>query len=308
MICGAALMAAGPVYDVDVEKDVVYAVAEGYWTEGRGAKGKYDFLFRKKGKPAPVELKMDIYKPAGDSQAAGGGRDCGDASRTGDGASGRPLLLMFHGGAYYNGSKNELGQTEWCRYFASRGYVAASVDYRMGFKLNKADITRAENDAIADAAAALKYLLGREDLHVNPDSVFLVGTSAGAAISLALAYGTAAPLPCRIRAIGNLWGYVHDLGVLENARVPIISFQSERDPMVPYREGYSLGARRLTEKAYGTRLIHEKAVSLGIPAEHHPCPEKQHRLHLDNKGNLTPRFYEIRDSLERFFREQSATE
>ena len=158
---------------------------------------------------------------------------------------------------------------------------------------------------------------------MNPDSVFLAGTSAGAAISLALAYGTAgteraagtaseapavSPLPCRIRAIGNLWGYVHDLGVLENARVPIISFQSERDPMVPYREGYSLGARTLTEKAYGTRLIHEKAVSLGIPAEHHPCPEKQHRLHLDNKGNLTPRFYEIRDSLERFFREQSATE
>lgn len=321
MICGAALMAAGPVYDVEVEKDVVYAVAEGYWTEGRGAKGKYDFLFRKK-KASQVELKMDIYKPEGS--------DAGN----GVGAPERPLLLMFHGGAYYNGSKNELGQTEWCRYFASMGYVAASVDYRMGFKLNKADITRAENDAVADAAAALSYLLSRKDLKVDPDRVFLVGTSAGAAISLALAYGTAAtapsdpadsaatdshaaaslagpaaaPLPCRIRAIGNLWGYVHDLGVLENARVPIISFQSERDPMVPYREGYSLGARTLTEKAYGTRLIHEKAVSLGIPAEHHPCPEKQHRLHLDNKGNLTPRFYEIRDSLERFFLEQSAAE
>ena len=100
MICGAALMAAGPVYDVEVEKDVVYAVAEGYWTEGRGAKGKYDFLFRKK-KASQVELKMDIYKPEGSDAGNGGG------------APERPLLLMFHGGAYYNGSKNELGQTEW---------------------------------------------------------------------------------------------------------------------------------------------------------------------------------------------------
>ena len=86
---------------MEIEQDVIYSIAEGYWAEGRGAKGKLDFMFRKKGKPAPLELKMDIYKPVGD----------GDA--------GRPLLILSHGGAYYNGSKDELGQVEWCRYFAS---------------------------------------------------------------------------------------------------------------------------------------------------------------------------------------------
>ena len=52
---------------------------------------------------------------------------------------------------------------------------------------------------------------------------------------------------------------------------------------------------------YGTRAVHEKALSLGLRAEHHPCPEKRHRLHLDRDGNYTSRFYEIRDAMAAFF-------
>ena len=76
--------------------------------------------------------------------------------------------------------------------------------------------------------------------------------------------------------------------------------------MVPYEEGYpasKLAKRlgRISDYYYGTHAIHEKAVSLGISAEHHPCPEPRHALHLDENFEFTPRFEEIRDAMAAFF-------
>ena len=115
-------------------------------------------------------------------------------------------------------------------------------------------------------------------------------------VLVAVAYGTD-EFQGRVRAVANLWGFVHDLDILENACVPILSFQSEKDPVVPYREGRPI----MTAYTYGTWAIHQKAIALGIPSQHHPCPEKGHRLHLDKAGALTPMFYEIRDAMASFF-------
>lgn len=302
---GDALPYTVPVYCVSVESDVVYCVTDGYWTEGPDhGVPPAGYWAKPLGPRRPLGLKMDIYTPEGDE------------SQT------RPLLLMMHGGAYLIGSKDETGQTEWCKHFASLGYVAVSIDYRLGFPLNRQGILKAEADALDDARAALKYLLGREDLRIDPQRVFAAGTSAGGALALGLAYGASDSVPanpadssstspstippCRILAIGNLWGYVRDLDILENANVPILSFQSELDPIVPYREGFPMGIR-LAGRAYGTKAVHDKARELGIPAEHFPCPEKAHRLHLDKDGILTQRFYDIRDALTTFFAQHMAS-
>ena len=281
---GDALPYTVPVYGVSVEADVIYCVTDGYWTEGpdHGLPPAVDWT-KPLGPRHPLGLKMDIYTPEGDEHTT------------------RPLLLMMHGGAYLIGSKDETGQTEWCKHFASLGYVAVSIDYRLGFPLNKQGILKAEADALDDARAALKFLLEREDLRIDPQRVFAAGTSAGGALALGLAYGNPDSLPPhRILAIGNLWGYVRDLDILENANVPILSFQSELDPVVPYQQGYPMGIR-LAGRAFGTKAVHDKARELGIPAEHFPCPEKAHRLHLDKDGILTQRFYDIRDALTTFF-------
>ena len=296
-----------PRYGVTVEKDVVYSVVQGYWDEGpdHGVPEVGELASTVKA-PRELSLRMDIYLPEGDNAAA------------------RPLLLMMHGGAYLIGSKDEKGQTGWCRHFASLGYVAATIDYRLGFPLGRQGLLKAETDALDDARAALGFLLGREDLRIDPERVFAAGTSAGAAMALGLAYGwaggaeappepapaarpahafaapAAAPPPFRIRAVANLWGYVRDLSVLRNASVPILSFQSEADPIVPYRVGFPLGIH-LAGKAYGTKAVYDKARELGIPCAHVPCPEKAHRLHLDGHGALTPRFTDIRDRMTAFF-------
>ena len=160
-----------PSFGVEVLADVVYGRADGYWSEAPERRPFPVGMMVWEGmKRRPQDLKMDIYQPAGDPSAT------------------RPLLLMMHGGAYWIGNKGEKGQVAWCRHFASLGYVAASIDYRLGFRPHKAAIVKAEWDAVEDADCALVYLLGREDLRIDPERVFVAGTSAGATTALHLAY------------------------------------------------------------------------------------------------------------------------
>ena len=278
-----------PAFEIAVERDVPYSTADGYWSHAPVGKVWASVrLFFRNFRPKPVTLDMDIYKPSG------------------DGAEKRPLLLMMHGGSFFFGDKEEAGQAGWCRYFASLGYVAASINYRLGFHAGKKKFRRAEQRATEDADAALGYLLGREDLRIDPDRVFVAGTSSGAITALSLAFRREGR---RICAVGNLWGSVHDLSVLENASSPILSFQSVNDPVMPYDGGYPIKALSLVtqlfiDRMYGTHAIHEKALSIGLKSEHHPCEERRHRLHLDDEGRYTPRFYEIRDAMVKFFAEQ----
>jgi Esterase/lipase len=107
-----------PTYDVTVEQDVPYATVDGYYTHAPVGKKSSTFkLLFHSGIPKPVTLEMDIYTPAGAPDTT------------------RPLLLMMHGGSFFIGNKAEPGQAGWCRYFASLGYVAVSIDYRLGYHL-----------------------------------------------------------------------------------------------------------------------------------------------------------------------------
>src|SRR4051812_27343269 len=61
-----------------------------------------------------VILTMDIYQPAGDT------------------AEIRPLIVWAHGGSFIGGTKNDGDVTSLCNHFAKRGYVCASINYRLG--------------------------------------------------------------------------------------------------------------------------------------------------------------------------------
>jgi len=281
-----------PQWTVEVQRDVVYTTVEGHWSEAPvGEKGTVFKLLPKTLQTQPLDLAMDIYLPVGDD------------------APSRPLLLMMHGGSFFVGNKAEKGQAGWCEYFASLGYVAVSIDYRLGFRASKRDVLAAEQRALEDADAALRYLLGRPDLRIDPDRIFAAGTSAGAMTALNLAFRPAGDHP-HIRAVGNFWGSVHDLEVLNNSDTAILSFQSPNDPVMPYEEGYPfktqgerawLPMKAFSEVMYGTLAVHEEAQRLGLRAEHHPCPEPRHRLHIGDDGEYTARFYEIRDRMAEFF-------
>lgn len=277
---------------IRVERGVVYARAEGYWTSAREEAGfALGSMMKKLGHKHKLDLDMDIYTPIDDNTAA------------------RPLLLMLHGGSFFFGNKEEKGQSAWCVHFASMGYIAASINYRLGFKISKKDIGRAEEDAIEDALAALNYLLNRKDLKIDPDMVFAAGTSAGASTVMCLAFRKDAP---KIKAVCSLWGSLHDLSAMGDSTTAILSYQSVKDPVMPYGVGYPFikkdGALwpptwMFIRKMYGTGAIHAKALELGLRSEHHPVQEPGHRLHIGKDGNFTPLFYEIQDRMTAFFAE-----
>ena len=284
-----------PQYAVEVERDVVYAQAEGYWTHAPvGEKGTVRRLLPELRHTRLLDLNLDIYKPA----------DAGDGPR--------PLLLMMHGGSFFVGYKEEKGQAAWCEYFASLGYVAVSINYRLGFQPTRKDLLAAEMRAREDADAAMDYLLARDDLRIDRSHLFAAGTSAGAMTALRLAFRPEQDRP-QFRAIANLWGSVHDLDVLEQGNAAILSFQSPDDPVMPYGRGYPFQTAQFhfqlpvwlfTDEMFGTLAVHERATALGLRTEHHPCTEPRHRLHIGDDGDFTPRFYEIRDRMAAFFAEE----
>ena len=248
------------LYQVKVRSEEKYGTAKGFWTSypdtHEGPVAVYwrkfkDILWQQIAKDVrkDLDLTMDIYYPV-DGGAPG---------------TGRPLLLLIHGGAFLNGDKalEEEAMVGWANYFASLGYVVASMNYRCGFLPTTNEVNRAGYRAVQDANAAVRYLLQDKSLAIDPNLVFVAGASSGAITALNLAFmeesdrpsitsdsssrygdegaiGSIMPpdtMSFTVRAVGNLWGAVSDTSILANRNVPVISFQSVNDPVVPYDTG-----------------------------------------------------------------------
>ncbi len=136
-------------------------------------------------------LRLDLYLP-----------QCEDALQQ----TRRPLLVWIHGGAFLAGTKEDVSIANFCRQFARRGYVCASLNYRLGFisdTLNwqcnypnypcvfaqdTAEWIRAWYRGVQDAKGALRFLIHRATQYrIDPDNVFLAGESAGSFVALGAA-------------------------------------------------------------------------------------------------------------------------
>lgn len=134
------------------------------------------------------KLTMDLFLPI-----------CDDVNQV----STRPLLIWIHGGAFLAGDKNDPSIQAMCRSFAKRGYVTASIDYRLGFisdskawncnyndyecifATDSVEWSRAYYRGVQDAKGALRYLINRnQEFRIDPDNVFVAGESAGSFIAL----------------------------------------------------------------------------------------------------------------------------
>ncbi|MBF25156.1 MAG: hypothetical protein CMP49_01370 [Flavobacteriales bacterium] len=129
-------------------------------------------------------LQMDIYSPDEDV----------------DICSNRPLIILAHGGSFIGGSKTNPTMVDLCETFARRGYVAASINYRLATNSSVLGpisglfwMTNLENgikviySAMTDAKAAVRFF--RKDFSENGNQygidnnqIWMGGNSAGACL------------------------------------------------------------------------------------------------------------------------------
>jgi para-nitrobenzyl esterase len=177
----------GP-FEVLIEEDLVFASGLGHTASSV--------------EPSPIPLKLDVYSPESNS-------------------TDRPVLMFIHGGGFTGGIKHKPEIVEMGHYFASRGWVFVSVDYRTTEELGNLDgksedeiveyysgiapeewirhsFTGAESTkqiqqsvamyaAQRDCKAALRWVVAHaDDYRIDTEQIAVGGASAGAITTVAL--------------------------------------------------------------------------------------------------------------------------
>ncbi len=308
-----------PKYDFTKTSDVKYGTAKGFWTsypmeDDTNYTRMILKLLPKTAAPKKLDLFLDLYTPDDSLQK-------------------HPLLVLLHGGAFFFGDKGNRNMRVWCENFAKCGYVVASVNYRLGFAISKNSIQQCGYQAIQDAHAALRHLVANaEEYRIDPDYIFLAGTSAGSITALGAAFMNNENCPpfvtknklqkkcgslhtsgnehrdkVKIRAIANMWGAVYDLHELDGSRIPVVSFHGTSDKVVPFDHGFPFsGVRsklgeRMFDEMYGSQAIHRHLDTIHVRNKLYPLEGCGHAPYQEKNGTLNNHYYFIQDKIQEFF-------
>jgi para-nitrobenzyl esterase len=232
----------------------------------------------------PQQLDLDVFQPAGDT------------------ASNRPLILLFHGGSFIGGQRNDAVMLGLCNTFAKRGYVTATASYRLG--VNTANIGSLDREfvkaalrATHDAKAAVRFFKRSVAEQGNPygidtNRIYVGGYSAGAIAAIHLAYFTDTLLSStlvnqEIAGLGlglegnsgnpgytstaagvmNIAGAVLDTALIKTGAVTGIHFHGTADEVVPYGRGMIRAVGFPVILVDGSSLLHQRLQNRGSYTE-----------------------------------------
>jgi predicted esterase len=132
-----------------------------------------------------MDLKLDVYKPANNTKK-------------------KPAILLIHGGGFSGGDKSDINIVNLANYFASRGWVAFSINYRLqgdkgtvpiewiqyaqnSVQLDEQSQFIAVYPAHRDAKAALRWLVANANQYnIDTNYITVGGGSAGAVTATTL--------------------------------------------------------------------------------------------------------------------------
>ncbi len=242
-----------------------------------------------------TDLFMDIYEPANDT------------------VSNRPLMIWVHPGGFLLGDKEADDMVALCDSFARKGFVTASIGYRLGFNpLSASSAVRAVYRGTQDTRAAIRFLKEFASTYgIDTNFTFLGGSSAGAFATLHTAYLTDNEAPSDIQggfgypALGcldcsgnnythnmdltgiiGLWGALGDSNYIQpNETVPALLIHGEADGVVPIGTGNPFGVFT-TPVVNGSRPISNQLIALGIPHTFMPFDSLDHEFHGADNGTF----------------------
>jgi hypothetical protein len=227
-----------------------------------------------------VSLSMDIYQPVGD-----------DFEK-------RPLIIWAHGGSFVAGGR--LDMQSIARASALKGYVSASIDYRLlpltgGIpdSLKLIDIAiKASHDMRAAVRFFRKSAADNNVYKIDTDNIFIGGVSAGAITALhAGTLDASDELPeyvkqiinsnggmegnsgtqdaksfsSNVKGIINLSGAVVNPNIIDSSDPSIYSLHGDQDDVVPFDIGFAYVGPIPIVRLFGSNRINEQAKKVGIP-------------------------------------------
>lgn len=216
---------------------------------------------------------------------------------TGDTATLRPLIIFIHGGGFKGGDKVSNFGTLECGGFARRGYLVASINYRITSTIPD-DPTHFEAmlRALQDTKAAIRFFKRYQSTYkVDTTKIYLTGSSAGSITALHAAFLDSSEVPSYVRwsNVGNSfegtsgnpgysskvhgvisnWGAIGDTSWMKAGDVPIYCVHGTADVTVYYDQIPADGPF-----LYGSKFIYDRAQQISLISGLRPFYNTGHTL------------------------------
>ncbi len=204
----------------------------------------------------------------------------------------RPFIMLFHGGGFSSGDKQSGDIKDLCIHLARRGFVCASVNYRLGYDFTEYGQYKARYRAIQDGHAAMRFVVNNANaVRIDTSWLFVGGQSAGSLLALGMVYadqseldsisllysGTATSAELgnlytsgntltntySLKGIFNNWGGITASEVDANEMLPTVAFHGELDTTVLIDADNSF----LHYTLNGSRAIHYDLIANNICSE-----------------------------------------
>ncbi len=193
-----------------------------------------------------IDLLLDVYRPADANLPAL-----------------RPGFILIHGGGFIRGSKTNVTMVGFGNAYAQRGYVAASINYRLvGDDPPTEDLAQnpsspqsvAAAAARVDAARAVEWMrTNAARYRIDPSRIAIGGYSAGAITSMGVAYRDPGVDGADVQVVLSLSGSLREAeSILDADEAPLIMIHGTVDETVPFSRAEDIEARALS-----VGLIHE---------------------------------------------------